>query len=124
MNITVAKHGTVRKEPAYTVYVGRTRSVGKQYPYALHELANRYVIGKDGNRDDVVEKYRQWLWFNMNVPGPVACALAKLRKLYKEYSHLTLVCHCHPLSCHADVIKACLEWMEREETDVLSDMSV
>jgi hypothetical protein len=125
MNITVAKHGTVRKEPAYTVYVGRTRSVGKQYPHALHELGNPFPVGKGGTREEVIEKYRRWLWFNMDVPGPVANALTELRQLYELHGQLTLVCHCHPLPCHADVIKACLEWINsQEETNVLSNVSV
>ncbi|MCP4539461.1 MAG: DUF4326 domain-containing protein [Chloroflexi bacterium] len=121
VNITVAKHGTVRKEPAYTVYVGRTRRVGKQYHYALHELANLYYVGEHGTRDEVVEKYRCWLWNEIQSdrgPTRVTMALGWLLEHHNMHGKLTLVCHCAPAACHCDVIKACLEWLtSKEEID-------
>lgn len=67
--------------PKNAVYVGRPTKWG-----------NPFVIGQDGNRDEVISKYRSWLW----AQGP-AYALEELRG--KD-----LVCWCAPKACHADVL--------------------
>ena len=64
------------------VYVGRPSKWG-----------NRFVIGRDGSRDEVVTKYRAWI---VRQPPPLA-ALHELRG--KD-----LVCWCTPERCHADVL--------------------
>ena len=54
---------------------------------------NPFVIGRDGDRAEVIEQYRQWLFKN-----PLRDA--EVRYLYGKY----LVCHCAPEPCHADVL--------------------
>ena len=63
------------------VYVGRPSKWG-----------NRFVIGRDGSRDEVISKYRVWI---VRQPALMA-ALHELRG--KD-----LVC-CAPEHCHADVL--------------------
>lgn len=101
----------VLKHPASDgVYVGRTRSVGSLYRDALHELANPFSVKQYG-RDGCIARYRKWLWQKIQDRDPsVLDALEKLKCIHGT-GELNLVCHCAPLPCHADVIKACLEWM-------------
>ena len=65
--------------PANAVYVGRPTKWG-----------NRYVIGRDGTREEVIKKYEQWL--------------AKSGLDVTELRGKDLVCWCAPLACHADVL--------------------
>lgn len=66
-----------------SVYVGRPSRWG-----------NPFVIGPDGDRAQVVEKYRIWLQ-----DRPALCARARFELRGKH-----LVCWCAPLPCHADVL--------------------
>lgn len=54
---------------------------------------NPFKLGKDGTREEVIAKYRQWL---LNNP--------KLLSQLDELRGKDLVCYCSPLSCHADVL--------------------
>jgi len=54
---------------------------------------NPFVIGKDGTRAEIVEKYECWL---RRQPRLMA-QLARLRGRH-------LVCWCAPLRCHGDVL--------------------
>jgi hypothetical protein len=65
------------------VYIGRGSYGG-----------NPYRIGQDGSREEVIEKYRQYLTLN---PQVVAFARQELRG--KD-----LACFCAPLSCHSDIL--------------------
>ena len=67
-------HGT----PPGAVYIGR----GSQW-------GNRFVIGQDGTRDEVCDKYEAWLLSN-------PALLARLPSLAGR----DLVCFCAPRRCH------------------------
>lgn len=73
------------------VYIGRPGPWG-----------NPFVIGKDGTRAEVIEKYRAWLLNGWNKGSPPAAAWAyqNLHKLKGK----TLVCWCAPQACHGDVL--------------------
>ena len=73
------KHGI----PAGAVYIGRPSKWG-----------NPFEIGKDGDRDEVIGKYREWLF---KQPGLVAQAKSEL-------AGKDLVCFCAPKGCHGDVL--------------------
>lgn len=69
------------KKSKNQVYVGRPSKWG-----------NPFVIGRDGTREEVVEKYYLWL---------------QDQELLNDISELEgkdLVCWCDPLPCHADVL--------------------
>ena len=70
------------KRSGYDVYVGRPSKWG-----------NPFVIGRDGEREQVIEKYRQWL---LGQPALLA-ALPELKGK-------TLACWCAPKACHGDVL--------------------
>lgn len=81
------------------VYVGRPGPLG-----------NPFRIGRDGDRAGVIAQFVAWLdWHLGSDPeGAPAREFARLLGLARERD-LLLVCHCAPMDCHADVIKARLE---------------
>ena len=75
------------REDDWDVFIGR----GGQW-------GNPFRIGRDGTREDVINKYREWI---LNQP-----------KLLSQLSILkdkTLGCHCKPLACHGDVLVQLVE---------------
>jgi hypothetical protein len=66
----------------YTLYIGRGSKWG-----------NPFVIGKDGTRADVVEKYELYARNNVEIMNSLS-----------ELSGQTLACFCKPLACHGDVL--------------------
>lgn len=81
--------------PPNTVYVGRPTRWG-----------NPFEVGKDGTREEVIEKYREWL-------------IQKLKEDPKFLDPLRgkdLACWC-PLnqSCHADILLEFLEVKNENE---------
>lgn len=71
-----------RRAP-YDVYVGRPSKWG-----------NPYQIGPDGNREQVIAKFRAYL--EKNVVLKAQCK--------RELKGKILSCWCHPQACHADVL--------------------
>jgi Domain of unknown function (DUF4326) len=121
------KHGFLGKNK---IYIGRkTMTYIGQVPYEIGAsvLANPFVMGKDGTREQVISKYREWLWNHLKPwkdsgeTNPVVEELLRLkalddeaiRKYYVPYLHedVCLVCWCAPLPCHGDIIKKAIEWM-------------
>lgn len=56
---------------------------------------NPYVIGKDGSREEVVQKYAGYIWKDLGLQ-------AALPELYGK----RIGCHCSPELCHGDVLRA------------------
>ena len=71
------------KKSNYDVYIGRPSDWG-----------NPFVIGKDGDRADVIRKYRNWI-----MRQPDLLARAK-----KELQGRRIACWCKPEACHGDVL--------------------
>lgn len=72
------------KKSEYDVYIGRPSKWG-----------NPFIIGRDGTRQDVVDKYREWI-----TNGDGKCLLKQLSELKDK----TLGCFCKPEACHGDVL--------------------
>lgn len=70
------------KKEKYNIYIGRPSKWG-----------NPFLIGRDGTREEVIEKYRQWI---LTQP--------QLMNDLKELKNKTLGCWCRPLLCHGDVL--------------------
>ena len=86
------------------VYVGRPSPLG-----------NPYALGRDGNREQVIAKYRRWLWAQLQSPGsPQECELRRLLAQARS-GELELLCWCAPLPCHAEVVRSALLWLAGEE---------
>lgn len=71
------------KIPAGAIYVGRPSKWG-----------NPFVIGRDGTREEVIEKHSFWLGQQT--------ALGNID--WKSLEGKDLVCWCSPLPCHADIL--------------------
>lgn len=96
-------------------YVGRKSSWKEELGRDFSGLGNPFLIGKDGDREDVVRKYMVWL-------------IPKLKKgredLEKELffmlvdevkeNDIELVCWCKPALCHGDVLKKFVEMYLRK----------
>jgi hypothetical protein len=72
----------VRQNQRHDVYIGRPSKWG-----------NPFVIGKDGDRSQVIAKYRAWV-----VTQP------HLMTALPELKGKVLACFCAPLACHGDVL--------------------
>ncbi len=57
---------------------------------------NPFIIGKDGNREEVIQKYKEWI-----TTSPQA---EHLRKMLPRLQGKTLGCVCKPKKCHGDVL--------------------
>jgi hypothetical protein len=75
----------LRKEK-YTHYIGRPSIFG-----------NPFIIGKDGTREQVIEKYSDCLRHGINELNIIEA----IKKLPED---AILGCYCKPLPCHGDVI--------------------
>ena len=64
---------------------------------------NPFVIGRHGSREEVIERYRAWLWRKVKGGGISLTELAAL-------NGKTLLCHCHPKPCHGDVLAKAASW--------------
>lgn len=85
------------KIPEGAVYVGRPSPFG-----------NPFEIGKDGNRDEVIDKYREYFFDKIK----------KSLRFKKDVIKLLgrdLVCWCAPLACHAQVI---IDWLRSREEGI------
>lgn len=71
----------------FDVYIGRPSKWG-----------NPFEIGPDGDRAEVIEKYRQWIQTQ-----------PKLLSDLEELRGKVLGCWCSPLPCHGDVLIELLE---------------
>ncbi len=70
------------KKSKYDIYIGRPSKWG-----------NPFEIGKDGDREEVIKKYREWILTQEDL----------LNQLY-VLKGKTLGCWCYPLRCHGDVL--------------------
>ncbi len=64
---------------------------------------NPFVMGRDGTRDEVIEKYRADLWRRIRAGEITLEELAGLDGCW-------LACWCEPLPCHGDVLARAAEW--------------
>lgn len=72
------------KREAHDVYIGRGRG---------SIWGNPFVIGEHGNRDEVIQRFAEWL--------PTQ---PKLMDQVHELHGKTLGCFCAPQRCHGDVL--------------------
>ncbi len=82
---------------SYDVYIGRGSKWG-----------NPFVIGKHGNREQVIAQYKRYLWSQIK-SGQIT--LGDLIELDGK----KLGCFCKPKSCHGDVIVAAVDWAKSRE---------
>ena len=77
----------------YDVYIGRGSKWG-----------NPFKIGEDGDREEVIKKYEEYI---RNKP--------ELLQNLQELRNKRLGCFCAPRACHGDILVKLVEEMEDEE---------
>ena len=87
----------VDRGEAFDVYIGRDKEWS-----ADTRWGNPFYIGPDGTREEVIEKYRNWILQQPEL-------LAALPMLEGK----TLGCHCKPEACHGDVLLELLQKARR-----------
>ena len=89
------------KTDKYDKYIGRGSTFGN--PYRIGDPKE----GKDGTREEVVAKYKEWFYYKIKRYELFRIAILNLKGK-------RLGCFCKPLACHGDVIKEYLD--SQEET--------
>ncbi|RDJ35281.1 MAG: DUF4326 domain-containing protein [Crenarchaeota archaeon] len=87
MEITLGKNNDEArvvhcKKESYDVYIGRPSKWG-----------NPFVVGRDGNREEVIVQYEKWILTQTHL----------LNALH-ELKGKVLGCWCSPKACHGDVL--------------------
>ena len=74
-------------------------------------MGNPFVVGRDGSREEVIAKYRLWLWGRLQEPD--STQERELRRLLAQAveGELELLCWCHPLHCYAEVVRGAVLWL-------------
>jgi len=72
-----------KEELADAVYIGRPSKWG-----------NPFVVGRDGSREEVISKYREWFELHYDL----------VQAAKDELAGRNLLCFCSPLSCHGDYL--------------------
>jgi hypothetical protein len=85
-----------------SVTVGRARRDRGILVARPSALGNPFVIGKDGDRRKVIEKYREW-FASAILSGRAMESFERIVQRART-GDVTLLCYCAPLPCHADVI--------------------
>jgi hypothetical protein len=84
MSMATSKTRVVHcKVEPFDIYIGRPSKWG-----------NPFKIGKDGSREEVIQKYRQW----------VSTDPMLMTQLATELKGKVLGCWCKPDACHGDVL--------------------
>ena len=82
------------------VYIGRRGIVfidGSRFPAHDSIWHNPFKLGKDGDREEVIEKYKNYITDRL-ISEP------ELREKLKELKGKNLGCWCNPEKCHGDVL--------------------
>jgi len=91
------------KKVMFDVYIGR-RCKGRPEETGW---GNPFIVGKHGDRDEVVRLYREWLY------EPRQYSLRERAR--KELKGKVLACWCSPLACHGDVLAEVAESVREEK---------
>ena len=79
------------------IYIGRPSPLG-----------NPFVIGRDGDREEVIRKYRDFLDVALHDDDRIKAEFERLEELNKK-GDVILICWCAPSKCHGDIIKEIIE---------------
>ena len=109
-------HIVNRHRPPYPmkgvgVYVGRGSPLGNPYGATSHAPI---VVG---SRMEAIHEYKKYL--AKKIREKDACICNELNRIYRlaKVGDVSLICSCHPLPCHADVIKEVIEKKINDSTN-------
>lgn len=95
-------------EPTMSIQIlnQRTKPQG-EYIGRPTPLGNPFSVEKYG-RDQAISMYKTWLANNIRTPA-VRNEIIRLARIYKEKGTLNLICWCHPLPCHGEVVAKAIQ---------------
>lgn len=76
-------------------------------------LGNPYPITKSEERDEVIAKYRVWLWEQIQNKNKEI--LTELEKMNEE---TVLGCWCSPKFCHCEIIIKAWNWLNNKNASI------
>ena len=79
-------------------------------------LGNPYHIGKDGDREQVILKYKAYLWNCIQVVDELN-RIEEIDRMNETEEELKLGCHCKPKACHVDTIVKAIEYLRKRRED-------
>lgn len=97
------------------VYVNGKLRIDCEYIGRGSSFGNRFKIGVDGSRSEVVKLYWKWFYDELKLKGELWNLMRRLVVLEEDLKlrgrELNLVCFCAPLRCHGDVLKKWIEFV-------------
>jgi hypothetical protein len=88
------------------IYIGRPSLIG-----------NPFRIGEHGTREQVIARYREWLWQQVKRQNGVYRELCRLADEARK-GDLTLICWCkeqrREVACHGDTVRAAILWLNSQ----------
>lgn len=72
-------------------------------------LRNQHFMAHEGQRAEVITKFRADLVQDWCARGPMRAELERIAKLVRNGQSVALACWCAPKPCHGDVIKKAIE---------------
>lgn len=76
-------------------------------------LGNPFRIGADGTREQVITKYRRWLWQKIAAgDAAVLASLDEIAEAEARHGAVAVGCFCAPAPCHVDVAIAAVRWRQ------------
>lgn len=79
-------------------------------------FGNPFEIGKDGDRDAVIAKYREWLWARLK-------SESLFRQQVKALNKKDLCCCCAPKACHGNVLEKAAAWLSSLTADPFGEIA-
>lgn len=81
-----------------------------EYISRPYVLGNPFIVGIDGTRDEVIEKYQVWMYEQIEAKNDIYEELVRFLHIARD-GNLVLLCYCKPKKCHGDHIK---DWIDNQ----------
>ncbi len=82
------------------IYVGRGTPLGNPFPITVNN-----------DREKVLRLYRAYLYSKIKQQDESVLRFFKyIKRQEAKNGNVTLLCHCHPLPCHAEIIIEAIEY--------------
>lgn len=112
MGMTETRVVHVQRE-AFDVYIGRGKDP-RTNEFPAKRWGNPWKVGPDGTREEVIDKFRRWLWREIRAGRVTEAELAGLHGA-------TLGCWCKPHACHGDVLVEAAKWARERQLARFTD---
>lgn len=109
------------------IYVGRPSILGNPYTHIKDKKTKAEFIVS--NRDEAVERYREWIKEQWRSNPFVEKELFRITEIAIKNDEVTLICWCSPLRCHCEYVAKMIIYIAQkyyhyiEENEVLNQSS-